>query len=298
MNHNAIFIGGAGRSGTTLVADLLGLHPGVSPIYETGFVTQILGLLFVRKDLSPKQVQLAILQIMDRWSQNLPMLPNNKRAYERYHHGPHHVRLERDYVMARTAELVEAFDRGQPAVGMRRFMDALFVEHCQADRKPRWANKTPSYVHMLPLLKGLYPKMKFIHCVRDGRDVVTSLLSYKGAARDVEDAAHWWVRKAGAGVVWGGNNPDRYFELRYEELLASPVLTMRRLLDFLEEPDCAEQMIEAYGGAARFDPSRTGTWRQRFTDADVVTFDAVAGELMNKLRYQIADQQIFAKEAV
>ncbi|SES71567.1 Sulfotransferase family protein [Salinibacillus kushneri] len=29
-----MFIGGAGRSGTTLLVDLIGLHPNISPVYE------------------------------------------------------------------------------------------------------------------------------------------------------------------------------------------------------------------------------------------------------------------------
>mgnify|MGYP003886539303 CR=1 FL=1 len=117
MKNGPIFIGGAGRSGTTLAVDMVGLHPGISPVYETNFISHLISLLSAPRKLPMPQLQLAILQIMDRWSQNLPRLPNNKRPHERYHHGPHYVRMERAFVMARAVELSEAVARAM-AVGL------------------------------------------------------------------------------------------------------------------------------------------------------------------------------------
>jgi hypothetical protein len=38
-----------------------------------------------------------------------------------------------------------------------------------------WGDKSPSYIHHLPLIKRLYPKAKFIHIVRDVRDYCLSI---------------------------------------------------------------------------------------------------------------------------
>ena len=44
-----VFLGGAGRSGTTLAVDMIGLHPELSPIYETSFVVELITLMLERE---------------------------------------------------------------------------------------------------------------------------------------------------------------------------------------------------------------------------------------------------------
>jgi len=287
-----IFIGGAGRSGTTLAVDMLGLHPEVSPVYETGFVSQIAGLVFGRRDLSKQQVQIAIIQLMDRWSQSLPHIPHQKRAHERYHHGPHYIRFDRPFAMARTVELVDALDAGNRVMGFNRFVNALFAEHARLDGKPRWANKTPSYVHLLPVLGSIFPEMRFLHCVRDGRAVAASVVTRSWGPSNVTEAATWWSRKTQLGVDWGRANPDRYFELRYEALLTRPQQTLSALLDFLGEVDCAAEMLASYRGGVTLDASRASTWRSRFSDQDYADFNAAAGGLLVQLGYEQGAQQV------
>jgi hypothetical protein len=46
-----VFIGGAGRSGTTLVVDLLGTHANLSPVYETNFVLGVARELLAQRPL-------------------------------------------------------------------------------------------------------------------------------------------------------------------------------------------------------------------------------------------------------
>ena len=76
-----LFIGGCGRSGTTLVVDVLGLHPRISPIYETDFVMPIAVMLAKRTPLP--QVIARVRSLMDQWTAPLPHRPHNKRAHER-----------------------------------------------------------------------------------------------------------------------------------------------------------------------------------------------------------------------
>lgn len=284
-SRGPIFIGGAGRSGTTLCVDMLGIHPEVSPVYETGFVSQIAGLIFGRRDIPTKKVQIAILQLMDRWSQGLPHLPHFKRAHERYHHGPHYVRFDRSFAMARTVELVDALEAGDRSGGFHRFVHALFAEHARLDGKPRWANKTPSYVHLLPVLGSLFPRMRFIHCVRDGRAVASSVVTRAWGPDNIAEAARWWERKARLGMEWGRKNPERYFELRYEAILTDPEATMSELLGFLGEEDRSAEMLATYCKNLKLDPRRAYTWQETFTDADRAAFMREAGGLLRELGY-------------
>jgi len=278
-----LFIGGAGRSGTTLVVDMLGLHPARSPVYETSFVVQVGAALFGNAPLDARLSRVAAY--MDQWSRTLPHQPHNKRPHEVYHHGPHYVRFSREFALARTADLIERAASGDAAGGMRDFVRALFDEHCRIDEKPRWVNKTPAYVQMLPMLHALFPDMRFIHCVRDGRDVACSVLTRPWGPRTYEEAARWWSRKVLAGRAWAARNPERCLEVRYEDLLAHPARTLQAMIDFAGEEGDAGELLEAYRGATARDPSRSGRWRAAFDDSDRGRFGEVAGELLGALGY-------------
>ncbi|WP_404454406.1 sulfotransferase [Virgibacillus necropolis] len=59
-NYPPMFIGGAERSGTTLLVDLLGLHSNISPVYETDFVKFLVKMFYTNNANIPfedKKVQ-------------------------------------------------------------------------------------------------------------------------------------------------------------------------------------------------------------------------------------------------
>jgi hypothetical protein len=141
-------------------------------------------------------------QVMNRWP-----------ALERYG-------FDQDYWYDKLAELVHSF------------------QHDYATRrgKQRWADKTPRYSLHLPFIDRLFPSSQVIHLIRDGRDVVAShrdSWGYKSAL----GAPDKWRRFIEAARQWGATAPpERYTELRYEELVADPERELRRILDFLGEP--------------------------------------------------------------
>src|SRR4051794_27962840 len=65
---------------------------------------------------------------------------------------------------------------------------AVFAAYAAAQGKPRYADKTPHYVSHLPLLAERFPEARFVHVVRDGRDVALSLLEVPWGPDDVEGA--------------------------------------------------------------------------------------------------------------
>ena len=109
--------------------------------------------------------------------------------------------------------------------------------------KPRPAEKTPWNLRVFAGLGRLFPQAKFIHIVRDGRDVVASRLqcdTRTGMPMDPALAAQRaleWVegmeiaRHLRADHCLAG----RYFELRYEQLVAEPQCELERLCVFLDE---------------------------------------------------------------
>ncbi|MFK7896703.1 MAG: sulfotransferase [Myxococcota bacterium] len=110
-----------------------------------------------------------------------------------------------------------------------------------------WGWKNPRSVWTLPFLARVYPGMRFIHLVRDGRDMALSrnhfLLNRHGRAilgpdweGDVlRDQFHLWAlaneRAAKAGAELLG---ERALIVRYEDLCADPQAELRRILDLIE----------------------------------------------------------------
>ena len=129
--------------------------------------------------------------------------------------------------------------------------ETLLTCYAQARGKPRVGDKDPRAVEFLPLMAHHWPAAHVVHVVRDPRDV---LASKKKAAwsRHRSSVTHGFVNRvqlrAGrrSGPRWYG---ARYHEVAYEELIADPETTLRRLTGRLGAP-YEEGMLE-FGDAAR-----------------------------------------------
>jgi Sulfotransferase family len=73
-------------------------------------------------------------------------------------------------------ELERLIDSDEP-VSYPSFVSAVFDLYGQRKGKSLVGDKTPSYVLNLPTLHGLWPKAKFVHSIRDDRDVCLSVLN-------------------------------------------------------------------------------------------------------------------------
>lgn len=114
--------------------------------------------------------------------------------------------------------------------------DAIKRDYASRAGKSRWADKTPMYALTLPFIDRLFPTCQVVHVIRDGRDVVASHRARWGYLAALKAVRKWpryvhTARAAGAAMT-----PDRYHEVRYEDLVNEPEKTLRELLAFLDEP--------------------------------------------------------------
>ena len=102
--------------------------------------------------------------------------------------------------------------------------------------KTRWADKTPLYAGHLDYLNAVFPDALFINIVRDGRDVARSHRDTWGYVSGLKAIEKWprYIRMAEKFAPKVG--PDRYLEIRYEELVADTEKQMRQVLEFVGEP--------------------------------------------------------------
>lgn len=173
----------------------------------------------------------------------------------------------------------------------------LYQLYADQRGKSRYGDKTQANIHHLPLLAELFPESKFIHAVRDGRDVA---LAHTDGTK-IEQVAVSWKRRVTAGREAGkALGPDRYIESRFEDLIEDTETSVRRICDFLDLT-YDTQMLRYYERAGDivattavpdrhkdiFLPPTKGLkdWRRDLSDDQVARFEALAGGLLSDMGY-------------
>jgi len=187
------------------------------------------------------------------------------------------------------------------------FLNTMMGEICAAQGMLRWAENSPEGMLYLPLIRKLIPHALFVHIIRDGRDVATSL----GKLRYVR-AFPWEERHGiiGCGLYWewmiehgrrfGKTIPDDYMEVRFEDLLAQPQPTLDRIGQFIDQPLDYEVIQQvAYGSvtkpnssfkqeSAKRDFNPVGRWRKSFSPDQLLKFERLLGKTLAELGYEPA----------
>jgi Sulfotransferase family len=211
------FIVGAPRSGTTLLMNLVAAHPEIAPVYETGYLRNLLmfcerfsqssnggwrsGILSkIGKHLSRGGINREAGQFAGKvWSfyKSTDVIKRGKTKDEFFPFGNRCIEYTYCELVKETKYFLDALasrknDAKDPFQLGRRYIDRLFAIHCARMNRPFWVNKTPSLVRRLDLLRKMYPECAIIHIVRDGRDVTLSTISLRSGPNNVRDAARRW----------------------------------------------------------------------------------------------------------
>ena len=280
------FIVGVGRSGTTLLRLMLDAHPQLAIPGETHFIP---ALIKTAKQTGSKQETLDVLTESGTW-------PN--------------LGLTREAV----ADAFAVADPFNSASAVRTVMN-LYASRFD---KPRWGDKTPTYRRALTVIGAALPEARFIHIIRDGRDVA---LSYRGLwfgpGDELEAQARFWTAEISEARRQGAPLSN-YMELRFEDLVRDPERELRRICIFLElsfEPAMLtynrraaarlSEYVQTFGPGGvgyisldRFigiherttappDVSRIGRWRTDMTLVERGRYEAIAAPLLSALGYPL-----------
>jgi hypothetical protein len=163
-----------------------------------------------------------------------------------------------------------------------------------AERNQPWGWKMPWSMLLLPFLHAFHGDLRFIHVVRDGRDMVLS--RNKNQLRAVGDvvlspsdfsgppelaAAKFWARTNLLAADYGeAELSSNYLRVRYEDLCSNPIETTSAIFSFLG----SDQSVHV--AAAEVRPS-AGRGRWRSLDADLqAQLDAAIGPALDRFGYK------------
>jgi len=186
---------------------------------------------------------------------------------------------------------------------LERFRRLAFVQHLRA------VEQTPETTFVVGAALDAYPGSAAIHLLRDGRDVVCSLLergwlSAGRAGRDDAGAAYgayarFWVEpdrreefeaaSDARRAAWAWRRyvtsarqapADRLVELRYEELVTAPAEAAERVGAGLHlDPGLLAGAFESAHA------NSVGRWRDELTSEQLADVEAEAGDLLAELGY-------------
>jgi len=185
----------------------------------------------------------------------------------------------------------------------------IFDLYGQARGKALVGNKTPDSVRKLRTLHILWPETRFVHLIRDGRDVALSFMKWPkllqkkpGNLSTWKDdpfstAALWWEFNVRCGLrAFEWLDPKLRYEMRYESLIANPGKECAALCEFLKLPydesmlrfhEDREEIASGDPMNPAWQPITSGLrdWRTQTSEENVERFEAVAGELLDELGY-------------
>lgn len=204
-----VFVGGTGRSGTTIVGELIGASQAYALVpIELRFHVDKGGL----GDMARGEVTVEQFESTMR-KQWYVRPPNNNGA-----RGAHVIidRPELDEALSRLRHH-EAVNRWE-AAGI--FLDDVIQPLRRSRGAESWVEMTPPNAKRANLLARMLPAAKFIHMVRDGRDVASSVVRRSWGPNDMPSALVWWgnqmktINRATSAV-----EPSRLLTLRLESLV-------------------------------------------------------------------------------
>lgn len=291
------FIFGHARSGTTLLARLARLHPDVHCNWQAHFFTRE---PFLKSLVNTPEAAEWLSRKSNRWNGGHDLSPLVLRAAA-------------DFILER-----EAAKEGKRIVGDKSPSSLI---HGQAVRD----------------MAAVYPDAALVYIVRDGRDVLIS----ERFRNFVEDSKYLtgedkriiealkadqtpftdgrrsifteaFIRRAAAGWVANLKETEdegrrlygeRYFSLRYEDLLKTPFAEMQKLWAFLgaqtdpaleavikdelaSNPDEEWQARRNESIASFLPKGHAGNWHHIFTERDRELFKEIAGDLLVTWGYE------------
>ena len=140
--------------------------------------------------------------------------------------------------------------------------------------------------HFERLLR-IWPDARFIHIVRDGRDVARSCIGM-GWAGNVWTGVKRWIEAEELWVQLSQSLPtEQQIEITYETLISEPVDTLKRLCKFIGIP--YDQKMMTYAQTTTYDipdPKFIGQWQRKLSDREIQLVESQIADMLVERGYE------------
>lgn len=290
-DQELVFVTGASRSGTTMLARVLGNHSKIFALEELHFFGDLCPLSDIDRRLEPSAVENLAAKLVARQSEGL--------------WGAKRVARTNESVRRICAEFA-----GQMPTPLQVF-NAVCADAARAAGKPIACEQTPRNIYYAEIALRALPNVKFVHLIRDPRAVAASQKN------------RWQMRKLGADHLprtelirnWVNYHPitmaklwrhatlaannlkdhPRVYLVKFEELVTEPNAILKKLCNFLGvEFEPTMSRVPTWGSSnLRHDSPETGIstnvvnrWRDTLDKGEISLVERLAADLMAPLGYQ------------
>lgn len=293
-----VFLLGAGRSGSTLLYKVLCLHPEIGYIsnydnsmpswFSAGWIKRIIAdnynvkrEVWFESDGNAYGIERSLLKRLVPWP------------------------VEGENVYRRSAIPLEGDFDAEPDMQALQCLRGYLEGLRRAQHTPLFLNKRVANNRRIPWLKAAFSDARYIHLIRDGRDVAYSFskVSWWGESSHV-----WWAGKTMKEMVDSGEDflsvtartwveatrkvtdelkvlpSAQVLDVRYEDLMASPLEQIKRMLEFMELTMTAD--VETAVASLQLRPRRA-RWRSEWDAGTLQTVLGQQQQLLEQLGYEI-----------
>ena len=269
------FIVGCPRSGTTLLQTLLDAHPHIAIPPESHVFERFYDIFHHYGDLED--------------GANLKCLVKDLLT---------DVYIKRWGLGISTSEFCNRLETRSIA----NVISLLFELYAERREKVRWGDKTPQHIFYLTEMKALFPDAKFIHLVRDGRDVAESLSKVFLGPKSIYGIAQRWEKSMDAFRQFRKMiDKNQILQLRYEDLIRNPQEEAGKgCASIDEDPMVVESDVPdtpLRNFYVRFAPHhrflkepisdrKIGVYKKAFNAREIEIFESMAGDLLESNGYE------------
>jgi Sulfotransferase family len=275
-----VFLFGFERSGTTLLSMMIGGHPRIAVPFS------VTGLWYRYGNLLDRYNGLGTADDVTRLVDDL-LQEERIRLWD--------IELTRD-------EVLEGLEPGSYPHVIARF-HSLYAQH---KGKDLWSNIDIATLNDMDQAHLWFPEARFVHIVRDGRDVALSHETYPYGAANIAECASAWMHQLQVSLKMGAIlGPQRYLVVRYEDLVLESEATLQRLCAFmgvvyspkmLEYPSMVEEKVPA---SRRWlwptldkPPVKSNAyrWKTQMSTTKRIVFEGIARSMLAALGYEVYSQ--------
>ena len=273
------FFIGFQRSGTTLLRAMFNAHPEVAIPYEGRFL-EWLRFPWIHQRYETKQGFATEIFVSDLFRDpNFGSWQLNRR------------------------QVLEALE--EPASSLSVNIRRVYALYAAMRGKKRYADKTAGLNLQVPFVSSLFPEARFIHIIRDGRNVA---LAWRDAPWNIVKApaevALNWAASVEIGRMTGQLvGRMHYREIRYESLIDDPEGSLREVCKFLEITfdqamlayhECPDEVVNSdpfpQAQKSLHLPPTKGLrdWSRHMPKKDLRDFEKVAGDALQRFGYDLS----------